>query len=83
VMKHLAALERAGLVHSVRDGRERRLYLDVTPLQWVHERWTTEYSAFWAARLTKLKRAAEGAKVLPLMTLMPTSPRRKTRGRNA
>lgn len=71
VMKHLSALERAGLVHCVRDGREKRLYLDPTPLQLVHERWTTEFSAFWAARLTRLKYAAEGADVQPL------TPRRK------
>jgi DNA-binding transcriptional ArsR family regulator len=65
VMKHLATLERAGLVHSVRDGRDKRLYLDPTPLQLVHERWTTEFSSFWAARLTHLKYAAEGADVQP------------------
>jgi DNA-binding transcriptional ArsR family regulator len=61
VMKHLATLERAGLVHAVRDGRDKRLYLDPTPLQLVHERWSSEYSAYWAARLTRLKYAAEGA----------------------
>jgi DNA-binding transcriptional ArsR family regulator len=65
VMKHLAMLERAGLVNGVRDGRDKRLYLDPTPLQLVHERWTTEFSAFWAARLTHLKYAAEGADVQP------------------
>lgn len=63
VMKHLSALERAGLVHCVRDGRDKRLYIDPTPLQLVHERWTTEFSAFWSARLTRLKYAAEGADV--------------------
>ena len=66
VMKHLAMLERAGLVQGVRDGREKRLYLDPTPLQLVHERWTTEFSAYWAARLTRLKYAAEGADVQPI-----------------
>lgn len=66
VMKHLTMLERAGLVHAVRDGRDKRLYLDPTPLQLVHERWTTEFSAYWAARLTRLKYAAEGADVQPL-----------------
>lgn len=63
VMKHLATLERGGLVVSARDGRERRLWFDATPLQLIHERWTTEFSAYWAARLTRLKYRAEGAEV--------------------
>jgi predicted transcriptional regulator len=63
VMKHLAALEHGRLVVSQREGRERRLWFDPTPIQLIHERWTTEYSAFWAARLTRLKYSAEGAEV--------------------
>ena len=65
VMKHLAMLERGRLVVSQREGRERRLWFDVTPIQLIHERWTSEYSAYWAARLTRLKYAAEGADVRP------------------
>lgn len=41
-MKHLATLESAGLVISERSGRERLLWFDPTPIQWIHERWTTE-----------------------------------------
>lgn len=63
VMKHLAVLEAGGLVVSQREGRERRLWFDPTPIQLVHERWTTEFSAFWAAKLTRLKYDAEGAEV--------------------
>jgi DNA-binding transcriptional ArsR family regulator len=66
VMKHLATLEQAGLVIAEREGRDKRLWLNATPIQWIHERWTSEYSAYWAARLTRLKFAAEGAEVLPL-----------------
>jgi DNA-binding transcriptional ArsR family regulator len=66
VMKHLAALEQAGLVIAEREGRDKRLWLNATPIQWIHERWTSEYSAYWAARLTRLKFAAEGAEILPL-----------------
>lgn len=66
VMKHLAVLERGGLVIAQREGREKKLWFDPTPIQLVHERWTTEYSAFWAARLTRLKYDAEGAEVKPL-----------------
>ena len=63
VMKHLSTLERGGLLVSARDGRDKRLWFDPTPLQLIHERWTTEFSAFWAARLTRLKYDAEGAEV--------------------
>lgn len=63
VMKHLATLEQGGLVVSQRDGRERRLWFDATPIQLIHERWTTEFSAYWASRLTRLKYRAEGAEV--------------------
>lgn len=68
VMKHLTTLERGGLVVSQREGRERRLWFDATPIQLIHERWTTEFSAYWAARLTRLKYDAEGAEVHRLST---------------
>ena len=63
VMKHLAVLERGGLLVTAKDGRDKRLWFDPTPLQLIHERWTTEFSAYWAARLTRLKYGAEGAEV--------------------
>lgn len=66
VMKHLGTLERGGLLVSQREGRERRLWFDATPIQLIHERWTTEFSAYWAARLTRLKYDAEGAEVIGL-----------------
>ncbi|HEY1092163.1 MAG TPA: helix-turn-helix transcriptional regulator [Burkholderiaceae bacterium] len=66
VMKHLATLERGGLIVTQRDARDKRLWFDATPIQLIHERWTTEFSAFWAARLTKLKYSAEGAEVLSI-----------------
>lgn len=66
VMKHLATLERGGLVISQREGRDKRLWFDPTPIQLIHERWTSEFSAFWAARLTRLKYSAEGADVRSL-----------------
>ena len=66
VMKHLAALERGGLLVAQREGRQRRLWFDATPIQLIHERWTTEFSAYWASRLTRLKYNAEGADVRPL-----------------
>lgn len=59
VMKHLDVLESAELVVSEKSGRERLLYFNPVPLQWVHERWTDAYSRFWASRLTQLKRNVE------------------------
>ena len=59
VMKHLKILTEAGLIVSVKEGRERKLYFNVVPIQTVYDRWTTEYSALWASRLTRLKYAVE------------------------
>ena len=59
VMKHLGILEQAGLLVSERDGRKRRLYFNAVPIQLIHERWTTEYSAYWSGQLTRLKYLAE------------------------
>lgn len=59
VMKHLNVLEDAGLLISEKQGRTRELYFNAAPIQVIHERWTTEYSAMWAERLTGFKRAVE------------------------
>lgn len=59
VMKHINVLEKASLVISEKEGRTRRLYFNAAPIQAIHERWTTEYSALWAGRLTEFKRRVE------------------------
>src|SRR5512132_3228533 len=59
VMKHLDVLEAANLIVSERAGRERLLYFNPVPIHLIHERWTTEFSAFWARGLTRLKDRAE------------------------
>ena len=59
VMNHLSVLERAGLVISEKDGRSRRLYLNIVPIQMIHDRWSDDYSAHWASKLTTIKYAAE------------------------
>ena len=59
VLKHLRVLEAAGLIHSEKHGRERRLYFNVVPIQIVYDRWTTEYSKLWAKRLTEIKYRVE------------------------
>ncbi len=65
VMKHLQVLERGNLVVSIKEGRERLLWFNPVPIQLIHERWASEYSAYWSAKLTKLKYDAEGALVQP------------------
>ena len=79
VMKHLATLEAAGLVIAERRGRDKLLWFNPAPIQWIHERWTSEFSAYWAARLTRLKLNAEGAEVTPL-PLHKTGTRRRHLG---
>lgn len=59
VMKHLNTLEQAGLLVSEKDGRTRRLYFNAVPIQMIHERWTTEYSAYWSGSVTRLKYLSE------------------------
>lgn len=79
VMKHLATLERGGLLVTAKEGRDKRLWFDPTPLQLIHERWTTEFSAYWASRLTSLKYNAESAEVHILPQRSTASPRKAKR----
>lgn len=55
VLKHLRVLEDSGLLVSRKRGRTRELYINAVPIQMIHDRWTSEYSALWAERLTNLK----------------------------
>jgi len=61
VMKHLNVLEDAGLVISDKQGRVRKLYFNAAPIQAIYERWTSEYSAMWAERLSAFKHSVEDA----------------------
>lgn len=59
VLKHLKTLEEADLVISERAGRERRLYFNPIPIQLIYDRWTDQYSAFWASKLVDIKTRIE------------------------
>lgn len=63
VMKHLAVLEDADLLVSEKVGRERRLWFNPVPVQMIYDRWTTEFSAYWAGDLTRIKYRLENAPV--------------------
>ena len=43
VSKHLAVLEDAGLVATVRRGREKLHYLNPVPIHEIYERWISRY----------------------------------------
>ena len=59
VAKHLRLLEDAGLVVTNRRGREKLHYLNTVPIQLIHDRWVSKYTAPWAAGLTGLKHELE------------------------
>lgn len=61
IMNHLTVLEKAGLIISEKDGRVRRLYLNIAPIQMIYDRWTDDYSGYWASRVTDIKYKAEKA----------------------
>jgi len=59
VMKHLRVLERAGLVVTRRQGREKRHFLNPVPIRLVHDRWVTKYAEPWVSTLSDLKHRLE------------------------
>ena len=75
VMKHLAVLETADLIISEKHGRTRRLYFNAAPIQMIHERWTSDYSAYWAGQLTQIKYLAETRTSLSDDKTQPTKKR--------
>ena len=58
VVKHLAVLDRAGLVEGRRAGREVRYAVRPDPLE-ATGRWMLDVARQWDARLAALKRLAE------------------------
>ena len=59
VSKHLAVLEAANLVTTVRRGREKLHYLNAAPINDIAERWITRYEQDRVHALADLKRALE------------------------
>jgi DNA-binding transcriptional ArsR family regulator len=59
VAKHLAALERAGLVEPRREGRETKYTLTPAPLVDAMD-WMAEVGAAWDTRLARLVERARG-----------------------
>ena len=60
VSKHLAILEEANLVVTVRRGREKLHYLNPVPIHELYERWIAKYERDRLQALSDLKRKLEG-----------------------
>ena len=59
VTKHLAVLETANLVVTVRRGRERLHYINPMPINEIYERWIGKYERHRLRALSELKRGLE------------------------
>ena len=60
VMQHIGVLEKAGLLISRREGRQRWNYLNVMPIKEIHDRWISPYATHAVQLLARLKRDLEG-----------------------
>ncbi|MEI5101013.1 metalloregulator ArsR/SmtB family transcription factor [Streptomyces sp. PmtG] len=61
VSKHLALLEAARLVTTVRQGREKLHYLNAAPINAIADRWISRYDRARATALADLKHALESS----------------------
>jgi DNA-binding transcriptional ArsR family regulator len=61
VSKHLAVLEHAGLITTVRRGREKLHYLNSAPIVDIADRWVSHYHRHRVESLADLKQALEEA----------------------
>ena len=59
VTKHLAILEAANLVSTIRHGREKLHYLNPVPIHQIGERWIKKFERGKLAALSELKRQLE------------------------
>jgi uncharacterized protein YndB with AHSA1/START domain/DNA-binding transcriptional ArsR family regulator len=73
VSKHLAVLEAANLVTTVRRGREKLHYLNAAPINEIGERWITRYELDRVEALADLKRALEDGETVDKPTFVYTT----------
>jgi DNA-binding transcriptional ArsR family regulator len=62
VTQHLALLEQAQLVVTVRHGREKLHYLNPMPIHEIYQRWIRKYERHRLEALSELKRRLEETK---------------------
>jgi DNA-binding transcriptional ArsR family regulator len=70
VMKHLGVLEEAGLVTTVKVGREKRHYLNPVPIRLVHDRWISKFAEPVVGAMSAIKSRLE----TPMDTLTTSTP---------
>jgi uncharacterized protein YndB with AHSA1/START domain/DNA-binding MarR family transcriptional regulator len=84
VSKHLAVLEAAGLVTTVRRGREKLHYLNAAPISDIAQRWISRYDQPRVEALADLKKALEETEVeapsFVYTTYIRTTPERLWQG---
>jgi DNA-binding transcriptional ArsR family regulator/uncharacterized protein YndB with AHSA1/START domain len=73
VSKHLAILEAANLVTTLRRGREKLHYLNAAPINEIGERWITRYEGERVQALADLKRALEEDSTMDKPTFVYTT----------
>jgi DNA-binding transcriptional ArsR family regulator/uncharacterized protein YndB with AHSA1/START domain len=61
VMKHLGVLEEAGIVFTVKVGREKRHFLNPVPIRLVHDRWIGKFAESVVGTMSALKSHLETA----------------------
>ena len=59
VIKHIQILEKANLLVIEKEGRYRLHYFNSLPIQAIYDRWTDEYSQFFAKRMHQFKQQLE------------------------
>ena len=59
VMQHIRVLEKAGLLISRREGRQRWNHLNVMPIKELHDRWISPYATAAVDLLARMKRDFE------------------------
>ena len=59
VMKHIRILEEANLIVSEKSGKNKLLYLNAMPIQYIYDRWISKFSKYWASSLAELKYSLE------------------------
>jgi uncharacterized protein YndB with AHSA1/START domain/DNA-binding transcriptional ArsR family regulator len=84
VSKHLALLEAANLVTTVRDGRQKLHYLNAEPINTIAERWISRFDTERVHALADLKKALEqtpmDSNAFVYTTYIQTTPERLWQG---
>lgn len=77
ILKHLRILEEAQLLVLKKAGRKVELYFNAVPIQLIYDRWTSDYSSYWASKMVDFKMIIEAEEKKP--TPPSSSQPRKTK----